>query len=174
MTLKCWSQNCPGSQHITFTPQPLAQSLLQGLQIVTLHLSGQMWWNGWREEENLLDMIPQRNRTNRRWIYFYHLSIIYLSSVFYDYLSSITINLPITNWSVYWDWLIFRTWFTQMGRLEVQGRVDASVFPLKFAGWTLRQGFYVEVLKQECCFFGSPESLFKKAFNRLNYLYYGW
>ena len=90
MTLKCWSQNCLGSQHITFTPQPLAQSLLQGLQIVTLHLSGQMWWKGWREEENLLDMIPQRNRTNRRWIYFYHLSIICLLwlSIIYNYQST--------------------------------------------------------------------------------------
>lgn len=56
--------------------------------------------------------------------------------------------------------MIFRIWFTQMDRLEVQGRVDAAVLTLKSAGRTLRQGFYVAVLKQNFCFFWNPEPLF--------------
>lgn len=47
-----------------------------------------------------------------------------------------------------------------MDRLEVQGRVDAAVLTLKSAGRTLRQGFYVAVLKQNSCFFWNPEPLF--------------
>lgn len=45
----------------------------------------------------------------------------------------------------------------QTGRLETQGRVGVANLSLKYAGWELRQGFYVSVWSQNS-FFGKPQS----------------
>ena len=45
----------------------------------------------------------------------------------------------------------------QTGRLETQGRVGVANLSLKYAGWKLRQGFYVSVWSQNS-FFGKPQS----------------
>ena len=53
----------------------------------------------------------------------------------------------------------------QLGRLEIQVRVDVAALRLKSAragqvGWILRQGFYVAVLRLNSFFFRKPQSLF--------------
>lgn len=59
---------------------------------------------GEREEEILLDMIPQRNTTNRRWVSFYHLLSIYIFCLPWLPVVIITIYLPITYLSTETGW----------------------------------------------------------------------
>lgn len=47
----------------------------------------------------------------------------------------------------------------QTSRLETRARVNVSESSPKSAGWKLWKGFYVAVLRQNCFFFGEPQSL---------------